>query len=125
MRRTTWLAAGAVLGVMGYRRLDRAAKTFTGGAEAGGTTTPTVSPGLASTAKLAKLTAGAAGWLIRRTPSFVMDVRAGMAEYLDQHQADSRRANLNRQHPRSGNTLVGQRAPDRASIPAANKTEKD
>jgi len=30
MRRATWLATGAVLGVLGYRRLDRAAKSLTG-----------------------------------------------------------------------------------------------
>ncbi len=30
MRRMVWLGAGAVLGVVGYRKLDRAAKSLTG-----------------------------------------------------------------------------------------------
>ncbi len=30
MRRMAWLAAGAVLGIAGYRRVDRAAKSLTG-----------------------------------------------------------------------------------------------
>ena len=101
MRRATWLAAGAVLGVVGYRRLDRAAKSLTG---------PRAGTG--------RHAAAAAGWMTRRVrlslsaerrsrgglATFARDVRVGIDEYLDTHQA-----NIDRQYPRSGNTLVDQR----------------
>jgi hypothetical protein len=113
MRRTTWLTVGAVLGVVGYRRLDRATKSLTRDLplqQAG-----RVSPAVKSAARL---TAGTVGWAARRARRslaaergsrgglavFVRDVRAGIAEYLDAHEAD-----IERHQSPSGNTLVGQR----------------
>jgi len=127
MRRATWLATGAVLGVLGYRRLDRAAKSLTGnfGPVLAGRqhrVKPRTGPALRS---IAGHTVRGTGWLIRQArnrrsaaggsggaPGFIGDIRAGMDEYLDRHQAD-----IDRQYRRSGNTLIGQRATDRAAIP--------
>jgi|HubBroStandDraft_1064217.scaffolds.fasta_scaffold02515_6 hypothetical protein len=123
MRRSIWLAAGVVLGIVGYRRLDRASKIFASQLrtplppvrQAPGTTSlPAARPGSAI-----GLAAGAAAWAAarvrtrraagraqeRRLAAFAGEVRAGMAEYLERHEAD-----LNRQQARSGNTLVDQRA---------------
>lgn len=136
MRRTRWLAAGAVLGALGYRRLQRAARsltTETDQAAAAHTLAAHTSVAHTSVARQAASVVGVAasaaghavgvaGWLARQVRSgraaggvagFVGDVRAGMDEYLDRRQA-----NMNRQYRRSGNTLVGQRAPDRAVIAA-------
>jgi hypothetical protein len=128
MRRTTWLAVGAILGVAGYRRLDRAARSLTdqiaaapAGRHAANAPGPSALPAVRSTTGLA---ASSAGWLTRRVrrawpdrrgprtgvAAFIGDVRAGIDEYLDRYEA-----NIDRQHSRSGNTLVGQRA--RGSLP--------
>jgi hypothetical protein len=129
MRRARWLAVGAVLGALGYQRLNRATRSqadrfgqMSAARQAAGAV------GLAATAAAhtAGHLAGAAGWLARRARDrraaerrhlggaggFIGDVRAGMDDYLDRHQA-----NIERQYRRSGNTLVSQRAPDRAAIP--------
>jgi hypothetical protein len=132
IRRLTWLAAGAVLGVVGYRRLDRAAKSLTGqmapepaGRHAAAAPSRSAWPAIGSAAGLA---AGAVGWLTRRLrrslsgerrspgglASFAGDVRAGIGEYLDAHEA-----NIDRQYARSGNTLVGQRARNSVPVPGS------
>jgi hypothetical protein len=121
MRRAVWLATGAVLGVVGYRRIDRAARSFAGqftalpaGRHAVGSR-GAVAP--AKPGSAARLAANAAGWLSRRArdghlggrghagaAAFVSDVRAGIEEYLD-----ARGANIDRQYVPAGNTLVDQR----------------
>jgi hypothetical protein len=122
MRRTTWLAVGAVLGVVGYRRLDRAAKSFTGQlapVPLGRHAASAPEPGRSAAARSAGLAMRSAAWLTRSVrhslsgqrrsrvglAAFVRDVRAGIDEYLGPHEAY-----IDRQDPRSGNTLVGQRA---------------
>jgi hypothetical protein len=83
IRRLIWLAAGAVLGITGYRRLTRAAKSLL--------------PHGDLLAPLGRRSEGS--WPARRaatgpqardagggTAAFVRDVRAGMAEYLDRHR---------------------------------------
>lgn len=153
MRRVTWLTAGAVLGVMGYRRLDRATKALVRqsgplpvrAAPASPLPAKTMPaktlPASAGLASAVRLGVGMAGWLSRRArahrararqlaggsphgvSAFVSEVRAGMDEYLDRHQATghkaSDRANLNRQYPTAGNTLVDQRGRDRVAIPGS------
>ncbi len=105
IRRTIWLTAGAVIGVAGYRRLDRAAKALTGRpgfARSGPVATlPAVRQSArvqAAPAQLAparpavSLSAAAfrgAVWLVRRlraSAGFLAEVRAGMDEYLDAAQ---------------------------------------
>lgn len=125
MRRARWLAAGAMLGALGYQRLHRAARSLTSQPDQASAARQAV--GLVGfAAGAAGHAAGAAGWLARqalrrratrRRPQsgvagFISDVREGMDDYLDRHEA-----NMNRQYRRSGNTLVGQRAPSRAAIP--------
>ncbi len=101
IRRATWLAAGAVLGVLGYRRLDRVTRS------------------VASQAGVQAARRLAGGWPGRGAGSaaFVREVRAGMTEYLDEHQVSPGRPNKNRQDQRSANTLVDQRAAGRLAIP--------
>jgi len=121
MRRARWLAAGAVLGAVGYQRLQRAARSQTGQFDQVSAARQAVTVlGFAASA------AGhSAGWLARqarngrsawRRPGgvagFLGDVRAGMDEYIDRHEA-----NIDRQHRLPGNTLIAQRVPDRAAIP--------
>jgi hypothetical protein len=103
-RRLLWLAAGAVLGIAGYRRLDRAAKSMTW------------------QAALVRHPA-----LVRRRPrpglrTFAADVRAGMAEYLDRHQAGDP-SYLLRQHAGSGNTLLDQTRMDQRARSRATADE--
>jgi hypothetical protein len=135
MRRTTWLAAGALLGVFSYRRLDRAAKSLTGHIEARpvGQRPAAATTGLITASRLrsaARITAGAAGWLVRQgrrgctaggrpnsgAAGFIGDVRDGMDEYLGRHQA-----NIDRQYHRAGNTLVTQRASGRVELSGADR----
>ena len=66
IRRSFWLAAGAVLGISGYRRVTRTAKALL---------PPSATPG--------RKAAGRAG---TETIAFVRDVRIGMADYLDRHR---------------------------------------
>ena len=81
IRRMIWLAIGAVLGITGYRRLTRAAKSLLPngdllaplGRRPGGSV-----PARRMSAREAGAGAG--------TGEFVRDVRAGMAEYLDRHR---------------------------------------
>jgi hypothetical protein len=129
MRRAIWLGAGAALGIIGYRRADRAVRSIagTGQVRSPATPLPTVpqasgpSPAGSSPASLA---IGLAAWTAARVrarraagrppaaaiSAFIGDVRAGMAEYLDGQQAQ-----INRQHARSGNTLIDQCAPGQAA----------
>jgi len=108
MRRMVWLTAGAVLGIAGYRRLDRAAKSLTGQIGSGQVTRQAVQmgrpqePGAVSSGvrtaaglalSLATATARWAGAFRARRATragiagFLGDVRDGMDEYLDAHSA--------------------------------------
>lgn len=118
MRRARWLTAGAVLGALGYQRLNRATRPVAG--QPGAAPAARQAVGVVRfAARAAGHTAGATGWLARqawhrraagRRPGdrgpggvagFISDVREGMDDYLDRHQA-----NMNRQYRRLGNTLV-------------------
>lgn len=112
MRRMMWLTAGAVLGIAGYRRLDRAAKSLTGpvtrqAVQVNQSQEPRAAlSGLRTSAGLALgLATGTARWAgglrARRAAKaglggsqrrasiagFLADVRDGMDEYLDAHAA--------------------------------------
>jgi hypothetical protein len=131
MRRTVWLAAGAVLGVVGYRRLDRAVRSITGtpgpapapsvrqtaggGAQGEGSgQRPAVAALSAAlwTARQLRAARGASQVIGAEVGTFLAEVRTGMAEYLDVHEQ-----NMNRQHTGSGSTLIDQTRP-RVVIPA-------
>lgn len=115
IRRTFWLAAGAALGIAGYRRIERATRAVT----------TAVPPAVRQTPgrPVRALASGSALWAVRqvraaRKSGFVADVRAGMDEYLDQ-------AYINRHGGRSRNTLVGQRAAIEPPHPRTEKTATD
>jgi hypothetical protein len=88
IRRGFWLVAGATLGISGYRRASRVARslgpaarslTSAGRAPAAGRILPR--PDLTTRRILAG--AAAAGRSTAEGAAFVRDVREGMAEYLD------------------------------------------
>jgi hypothetical protein len=126
IRRMAWLTAGAVLGIAGYRRLDRAAKSLTGQTGPGQVARQAVqvnrpqergavAGGLRASAGLAlSLAAGTARWAgamrARRAAraglaaqrhasiaGFLGDVRDGMDEYLDAHEAHQLEAQVRRE----------------------------
>jgi hypothetical protein len=97
IRRGFWLAAGAVLGVSGYRRASRLARTLTGQADA----RMLVAPGsrdqvaarpsgrLALRGRAPRQRSGAAAVArVAAAAGFVRDVRVGMAEYWDLHRGE-------------------------------------
>src|SRR6185437_8128633 len=111
-RRMVWLGVGAMLGALGYRKLDRAAKSLTGqlgsgpvtrqavqvsrpqeqGGLAGGLRTPaglalSLATGIVRQAGAyrARRAAGLAGERRASIGAFLGDVREGMDEYLDAH----------------------------------------
>lgn len=94
IRRGFWLAAGAVLGIAGYRRATRLARQL-----------QPASQSLPAIQAARRKALPAAARLGRESSSFVRDVRTGMAEYLDE-----RDPNMNRHPGRLGNTLVAQHA---------------
>ena len=105
IRRGFWLAAGAFLGVTGYRRLARAARSVTPGRALAPDGLRQVAGSAGRDAAVAweqSLAVRAAVAIGRDAGAFLRDVRIGMAEYMDRHSG------------RSGNTLVTQRA--RASV---------
>ncbi|HUD36815.1 MAG TPA: hypothetical protein VMR14_07960 [Streptosporangiaceae bacterium] len=124
MRRAIWLGAGAALGIIGYRRADRAVRSIAGTGQVRSPATPLPTVPQASGPSPAGLAIGLAAWTAARVrarraagrppaaaiSAFIGDVRAGMAEYLDGQQAQ-----INRQHARSGNTLIDQCAPGQAA----------
>jgi hypothetical protein len=81
IRRGFWLVAGAAIGVAGYRKATRLARTLTGQAS--------VSPQLPQLPQSSG--AGAAPWPVRlgagarSAAAFIRDVRAGMADYRADH----------------------------------------
>jgi hypothetical protein len=89
IRRGFWVAVGAAIGVSGYRRASRLARTVfpgrPGSALAAGSSSrarPTVITGRSLLAAAASAGRGTAQGV-----AFARDVRAGMAEYLE-HQGD-------------------------------------
>jgi hypothetical protein len=82
IRRGFWLVAGAAIGVAGYRKATRLARTL-----AGQPSVPRLTQGSG---------AGGAPWLVRlgigtrSASAFVRDVRAGMAEYRAEHGGPDR-----------------------------------
>jgi hypothetical protein len=93
MRRGLWLAAGAVLGVAGYRRATRMVEGLTRGVAGDAAR----SPAHRRAARVSRPTAdghGAAGRpavnaaSIGAAADFVRDVRDGVAEYLDLHHRE-------------------------------------
>jgi len=101
MRRGLWLAAGAVLGVAGYRRATRLVDGLTRGA-VGGAARPAQAgrdalasrprpPGRAAPSRPAGAAAPRAAAPVARIGAavgFVRDVRAGAAEYRDLHHRE-------------------------------------
>jgi hypothetical protein len=110
IRRGFWLAAGAVLGVSGYRKVSRLARTLTGQADARTLMAPdsraqltrraqqttrdqvAARPAgrLALAGRAPKERSGAATAVARAATAagFVRDVREGMAEYRDLHRGE-------------------------------------
>jgi hypothetical protein len=93
IRRGFWLAAGAVLGVAGYRRATRLARALTGQqptrtGQPGAHRAVSVQPGAhrAGTAQPAGQRARTAAAGLVSAAGFAKDVRDGMAEYWDLHR---------------------------------------
>jgi hypothetical protein len=105
IRRGFWVAVGAAIGVSGYRRASRLARTVfpvrPGTALATGPSGRTRPPAITGRSLLAA--AASAGRGTAQGVAFARDVREGMAEYLD------------RQGDEAGRTLDSQRGGQRAS----------
>ena len=125
IRRGFWLAAGAVLGITGYRRATRVVRVLTGQAKPARSTAvlPTAARAsivarqtqLALPARPASRSGGRAGSVVATAASaagFVRDVREGMAEYWDLHRGEMDRT-LGSQGGRSssGDSPQGHREP--------------
>ena len=89
IRRGFWLVTGAVLGVTGYRKVNKLARSLTAGPSAGSRPIGTAAIGRYALRALPvarrsvnqqNMSGGAGG--------FVKDVREGMAEYWDLHRRD-------------------------------------
>ncbi|HEY3976534.1 MAG TPA: hypothetical protein VGM79_04615 [Streptosporangiaceae bacterium] len=104
IRRGFWMAVGAAIGVSGYRRASRLARTVfpagPGSALAAGPGGRARPPAITGRGLLAA--AASAGRGTAQGAAFARDVRAGMAEYLD------------RQGDQAGRTLGSQRDGQRA-----------
>lgn len=101
IRRGFWLAAGAVLGVTGYRRVTRLAKVLTVPRAPGIRSLP--GPGPTAGPQLLVPRARSRSQVARVVAAarFVRDVRDGMAEYRELHRGDPGQA-------RRGRTLEAQ-----------------
>jgi hypothetical protein len=89
IRRMFWLAAGAVLGVAGYRRVSRLARTVALGGRRG-------AAGADGGARGSRM----AGWA-QHAALFARDVREGMELYSDRHPGLTGRT-LETQHAHAG-----------------------
>lgn len=101
IRRGFWLAAGAVMGVTGYRKATRLARTLTGQADSrrpaaivvpGPRSAATGRQRLALPGREASRQQGSVAATVARAAAaagFVRDVREGMAEYWDLHREES------------------------------------
>jgi hypothetical protein len=99
MRRGFWLAAGAVLGVAGYRKASRMARSVTGAAVPARMLSS--GPRALSSRHEARppvpvttvpLTVARTTGRVRSAASFARDVREGMAEYRELHGGQLRRS---------------------------------
>jgi hypothetical protein len=114
IRRGFWLAAGAVLGVTGYRKATRLARAVVpaGRPARPGVLTrppeppPRRRPPLLLTSRQVLRGAARAGRSAAQGAAFARDVRDGMAEYLDRHAQGAGRT-LESQHGRQA--TAGQR----------------
>lgn len=95
MRRGLWLAAGAVIGVSGYRKAALLGRELTGrsrpsSARASGVIAGSALPRLTAPVPARRPRGAAAAALAGAASAagFVRDVRAGMAEYRDLHRDD-------------------------------------
>ena len=104
IRRGFWLAVGAVLGVSGYRRASRLARTVlpAGAGQRPGRAGRRARPAAVITGRGLLAAAASAGRGTAQGVAFARDVREGMAEYLD------------RQGDQAGRTLGSQRDGQRA-----------
>jgi len=92
IRRGFWLAVGATLGISGYRRASRLARSLSPApapAPPPASARPRPRPDLTTRRILAL--AAAAGRTTAEGAAFVRDVRDGMAEYLDRRAGDQSR----------------------------------
>jgi hypothetical protein len=109
IRRGFWLVAGAAIGVAGYRKATRLARTLTGQSSL-----PRLTPGSG---------AGATPWLVRlgvgtrSASAFVRDVRAGMADYRAQHGAPGPADDRALHDGQIGRSL-GSRSPEHPAVQA-------
>jgi hypothetical protein len=108
IRRGIWMAVGAALGVAGYRRATRLARTLVPEGRRGAAGRPRAVPAGQVVLRPRQLTgrrvlAGAAlaGRGAAEGAAFVRDVRDGMAEYLDRQQRQAPRS-LGSQQGRAG-----------------------
>ena len=111
IRRGFWLAAGAVLGVTGYRKATRLARTVVPAGRPARTGVLTLAPEPPRrppllTSRQVLRGAARAGRSAAQGAAFARDVRDGMAEYLDRHAQGAGRT-LESQHGRQA--TAGQR----------------
>jgi hypothetical protein len=97
IRRGFWLVTGAAIGVTGYRRANRLARSFFPARPAGAVAPAGAARPPVITGRSVLAAAAAAGRGTAQGIAFARDVRDGMAEYLD------------RQGPQAGRTLDSQR----------------
>jgi len=130
IRRGFWLAAGAVLGVAGYRKAARLGRALTGQAQPARSTaarSAAVLPAAARASIVARQTrlalpgqaatrpgrqAASAVARVGSAAGFVRDVRDGMAEYWNLHRGELDRTLGSRSgQPSSGGSPQGHREP--------------
>jgi hypothetical protein len=97
IRRGFWLAVGATLGISGYRRASRVARSLSPAARTvppGGRVPPPgrVLPRPDLTTRRILAGAAVAGRSTAEGAAFVRDVRDGMAEYLDRRADEAGRS---------------------------------
>jgi len=91
IRRAIWLLLGAAVGITGYRKLSRAARTLLpqrdllGSLSRRSADVPRALPAPGSPGRGAAAQPPGRG-VAGGTAAFVRDVRAGMADYLDRHR---------------------------------------
>jgi hypothetical protein len=125
IRRGFWLAAGAVVGITGYRRATRLVRALTGQAQLARSTA--VLPTAARASIVARQTrlalparratspgsrAASVGATAASAAGFIRDVREGMAEYWDLHRGElDRTLGSQSGRPSSGDSPQGHREP--------------
>jgi hypothetical protein len=91
IRRAIWLMLGAAVGITGYRKLSRAARTLLpqrdllGSLSRGSAGAPRALPARGSPGRGAAAQPSGRG-IAAGTAAFVRDVRDGMTDYLDRHR---------------------------------------